>query len=119
MYTVDQARDELARLLPRLDALVALRADVAELGAAVTFGTGTALGGTPEFKAAQALLDEQLTELGSTPELQVKGLAPLLLDFPAELDGEPVLLCWLEGDRELRWYHRLDLGFAGRRPLPD
>jgi hypothetical protein len=119
MYTVEQARAELERLLPRLDALVALRADVAELGAAVTFGTASRLGGTPEFKAAQALLDEQVTELRQVPELQIKGLAPLLLDFPAELAGEPVLLCWLEGDRELGWYHRLDLGFAGRRPLAD
>ena len=47
-----------------------------------------------------------------------KGLAPLLLDFPSELDGADVLLCWLEGDRELGWYHRADLGFAGRRKLP-
>ena len=117
MYTVEQARAELVRLLPQLDAIVALRADVAELGAAVTFGTSTPLGGTPEFKAAQALLDEKLTALGDVDELQVKGLAPLLLDFPAELDGEAVLLCWLEGDRELQWYHRLDLGFAGRRRL--
>jgi arsenite methyltransferase len=30
-----------------------------------------------------------------------------------------VLLCWLEGDPKLSWYHRLDLGFAGRRPLVD
>jgi hypothetical protein len=29
----------------------------------------------------------------------------------------PVLLCWLEGDPELVWFHRADLGFAGRRPL--
>ena len=46
-----------------------------------------------------------------------RGLAPLLVDFPSELDGTDVLLCWLEGDRALEWYHRADLGFAGRRPL--
>jgi hypothetical protein len=40
------------------------------------------------------------------------------VDFPAELDGVPVLLCWLEGDAGLEWYHRTDLGFAGRRRLP-
>jgi hypothetical protein len=28
-----------------------------------------------------------------------------------------VLFCWLEGDRDLRWYHEVELGFAGRRPL--
>jgi hypothetical protein len=35
------------------------------------------------------------------------------------MDGVPVLLCWLEGDEELAWYHRADLGFLGRRRLPD
>jgi hypothetical protein len=29
----------------------------------------------------------------------------------------PVLLCWLEGEPELSWYHRLDLGFLARRRL--
>jgi hypothetical protein len=40
------------------------------------------------------------------------------VDFPADRDGVPVLLCWLEGEAELGWYHRADLGFAGRRRLP-
>jgi hypothetical protein len=26
-----------------------------------------------------------------------------------------VLLCWLEGERELAWYHKAEFGFAGRR----
>jgi hypothetical protein len=118
MYTVASARESLTALLPTLDAIVALRADTAELAAAVTSGTPTALGGTPEFKAAQARLDELITEL-QQHDVHIKGLAPLLLDFPSEFDGVPVLLCWLEGDRELSWYHRTDLGFAGRRPLDD
>jgi hypothetical protein len=118
MYTVDSAREALAALLPTLDQIVALRADTAELAAAVTSGAVTTLGGTPEFKAAQARLDELITAL-QQHDIQVKGLAPLLLDFPSEFEGVPVLLCWLEGDRELRWYHRTDLGFAGRRPIPE
>ena len=116
-FTVDSARTALAGLRPDLDEVVRLRADAAELAAALSGGTPTALGGIPELKAAQARLDElvgRLREAGA----DLKGLAPLLLDFPAEIDGEPVLLCWLEGDGDLRWYHRPDLGFAGRRPLP-
>jgi hypothetical protein len=116
MYTVAQARQAVVELLPRLDEIVALRADTAELAAAINQGAPSRLGGTPEFKAAQARLDELITEL-SAEDLQLKGLAPLLLDFPSEIDGVAVLLCWLEGDRELGWFHRLDLGFAGRRPL--
>ena len=45
----------------------------------------------------------------------MKGFAPLLLDLPGERDGVPVLWCWLEGDADIAWYHRLDTGFAGRR----
>ena len=47
----------------------------------------------------------------------MKGFAPLLLDLPGERDGEPVLWCWLEGDADIDWYHRLDMRFAGRRPV--
>jgi arsenite methyltransferase len=118
LFTVDEAVAELDRLLPVFDEVVALRADAAELAAAVSpGGRATPLGAVPELKAAQARLDELLTEVQQTGAV-LKGVAPLLVDFPSELDGVDVLLCWLEGDRALSWYHRLDLGFAGRRPLP-
>lgn len=118
LFTVDEARAELATLRPVLDEIVRLRADAAELALAVTAGgPPTALGGMPELKAAQARLDELLTQVQQTGA-ELKGLAPLLVDFSAELDGVDVLLCWLEGDDDLAWYHRRDLGFAGRRPLP-
>jgi hypothetical protein len=118
LFTVEEAVAELARLLPVLDEVVVLRAEAAELAAATTAGgRPTQLGGLPELKAAQARLDELLTQVQQTGA-ELKGLAPLLVDFPSELDGDDVLLCWLEGDRGLGWYHRSDLGFAGRKPLP-
>jgi hypothetical protein len=117
VYTIEQARAALAELLPVINDLIKVRADVVELAAAVQLGTSSPLGGLPELKGAQARLDELLSSIRSS-DIQLKGVAPLLLDFPAELDGEPVLLCWLEGDTDLRWYHRPELGFAGRRPLP-
>ncbi|MBI4423760.1 MAG: DUF2203 domain-containing protein [Elusimicrobia bacterium] len=50
----------------------------------------------------------------------LKGLDPGLVDFPHLLDGEgEVYLCWREGEKDIRHYHRTDEGFAGRRPLPD
>jgi hypothetical protein len=117
LFTLAEARTELAGLRPVLDELVVVRADVVELAAALaTGGTPTPLGGLPEWKAAEARLNELMTEVQQTGA-ELKGLAPLLLDYPADLDGVPVLLCWLEGDAELAWYHRRDLGFAGRRRL--
>ena len=118
LFTPAQARTELARLRPLLDELVVVRADMVELAAALaTGGAPTALGGLPEQKAAEARLNELMTEVQQTGA-ELKGIAPLLVDYPAELDGVPVLLCWLEGEAELGWYHRVDLGFAGRRRLP-
>ncbi len=118
LFSVDEALAELQLLLPVLDEIVELRADAAELAAsAASGGPPTSLGSLPELKAAQARLDELLTRVQATGA-DLKGLAPLLVDFPSELDGTAVLLCWLEGDRSIGWYHRADLGFAGRRPLP-
>ena len=115
-FTVDQARATLAELRPVVDELIRLRGDAAELAAAVQQGSASDLGGLPELKAAEARLNELLAGMARAG-LEIKGIAPLLLDFPSTRDGVPVLLCWLEGEPELGWYHRLDLGFLGRRPL--
>ncbi len=41
-----------------------------------------------------------------------------LVDFPSELDGEPVYLCWQYGEKRIEWYHGIQDGFAGRKRLP-
>jgi len=117
LFTLDEARSELARLRPVLDEIVRLRADMVELSAALAVpGERSPLGGLPERKAVEARLNELMTEVQETGA-ELKGVAPLLVDFPADLDGTPVHLCWLEGETDLRWYHRQDLGFAARRRL--
>jgi hypothetical protein len=113
---VEQARQMLRILRPLVEDLIVVRADATELGMAIHQGLPSPLGGLPELKAAQARLDELVSAL-LAEDVQLKGIAPVLLDFPAEMDGLPVLLCWLEGDTDLGWYHRADLGFAARRPL--
>lgn len=116
-FTVDEARALLPELLRHTDELVTLRADLAELNHELAEQGSSPRGGPAEVKGLQARLSE-LTELITGRGIELKGLAPVLLDFPAVLDGHSVRLCWIEGERELRWYHRSELGFAGRRPLP-
>jgi len=41
-----------------------------------------------------------------------------LVDFPSEIDGRSVLLCWRSDEDEIRFYHTPDAGFAGRKPIP-
>ena len=48
---------------------------------------------------------------------QFKGLDLGLVDFPAQVDGTTVLLCWQYGEKQIAFWHRSDEGFANRRPL--
>ncbi|MDG4772053.1 MULTISPECIES: DUF2203 domain-containing protein [Micromonosporaceae] len=116
MFTLAQARHLMATLRPRIDELVLLRADLAELRADLAAGSDSPHGGLAEVKGLEARIYGILDELNEQ-EIQVKGVAPVLLDFPGELDDRPVLWCWLEGDGEIRWYHRLECGFSGRRRI--
>jgi len=42
-----------------------------------------------------------------------------LVDFPAVIDGETVFLCWRSDEEGLAWYHRIQDGYQGRKPLPE
>ena len=112
---------EAAALLPEVFQVTAeiidVRADLAELGDALTNGAESPLGGVAEIKALEARLHELLGWFPANG-IEVKGAAPVVIDFPGTLLGADVLLCWLEGETELGWYHRPELGFLGRRRLP-
>jgi hypothetical protein len=47
----------------------------------------------------------------------VKDLDVGLLDFPARMNNEDVYLCWRLGEDRIRFYHRQDEGFTGRKPI--
>lgn len=40
-----------------------------------------------------------------------------LVDLPALVNGRPVWLCWKLGEDDVAYWHELDAGIAGRRPL--
>ncbi len=56
----------------------------------------------------------EIRELG----VELKGFDTGLVDFPGEVDGRPVLLCWQLGEESVQYWHEEDAGFAGRQPLP-
>ncbi|MGA8036260.1 MAG: DUF2203 domain-containing protein [Candidatus Acidiferrales bacterium] len=63
-------------------------------------------------EAIQTVLD-QIQETGCV----VKDLDVGLLDFPARINDEDVYLCWKLGEDRIRFYHRQDEGFSGRKPI--
>jgi len=56
---------------------------------------------------------QELHDLGVEP----KGLMEGLVDFPAEMDGRIVYLCWKLDEPEVLYWHEIADGFAGRQPL--
>ena len=54
-------------------------------------------------------------------DIQVKGISPGLLDFPARAirAGEPIdiLLCWRDDEDAIGYYHRPETGYIGREPV--
>ena len=128
-FTPEEANAELEHVRPLVEQLVATRLEHTaalerqeELEGKIR-GNG---GGIPPAELAQATAEvdafarrlarlvDEITEHGA----QVKDLDSGLVDFPALRYGETVLLCWQLGEDEIAWWHRIEDGFAGRRPLP-
>ncbi|MCS7189998.1 MAG: DUF2203 domain-containing protein [Fimbriimonadales bacterium] len=40
-----------------------------------------------------------------------------IVDFPHLREGREVMLCWRLGEERVQYYHELDTGFRGRKPL--
>jgi hypothetical protein len=68
-------------------------------------------------KAEQRAKDA-LAEIDSIG-VQVKDLDIGLLDFPCEVEGRVVLLCWKMGEPSITHWHSTDEGFAGRKPIDE
>jgi hypothetical protein len=71
-----------------------------------------------EWKNLSHRLEEAVSAL-QAEGMEVKELETGLVDFYAMRDGELVLLCWQRGESEVAFYHTLEGGFRGRRPLSD
>jgi hypothetical protein len=128
-FTPEEANAALEQVRPLVEQLVGLRAEhVAALERQEELegkirGNG---GGIPpaELASATAGVDTlarrmaQLVDEISSHGAEVKDLDTGLVDFPALRGDETVLLCWRLGEDEIGWWHRVEDGFAGRRPLP-
>jgi hypothetical protein len=68
-------------------------------------------------KAFQDIKDS-LAEIDSIG-VQVKDLDIGLLDFPCAVDDEIVLLCWKYGEEKIEFWHGMEEGFKGRKPIDE
>jgi hypothetical protein len=127
-FTLDEANEALSEVRPLTEELVGHRRALVELqerqAALVTRIAGNGGNVEPhELEEVQEQLDDEVAgiarcvarihEVGAL----VKDLDDGLVDFPARLGDEEVLLCWRLGEDEIGFWHGLDEGFSGRKPL--
>jgi hypothetical protein len=76
--------------------------------------------GEPPESTRQALAQDigRLLERLQGMGIVVRDIRSGLIDFPSLRDGRIINLCWRRGEPlELRWWHEVDAGFAGRQRL--
>lgn len=71
-----------------------------------------------ERAKAEQRIKDALAEIDATG-VQVKDLGIGLLDFPCEVDGQTILLCWKLGEKAITHWHGIEEGFAGRKPIDE
>ncbi len=130
-FTVHEANDALAEVRPLAERMVHHRRILARhedelqrVGRRVA-GNGGGLDpkkvgahGASAAKAAREI-DRAIQGIEAAGA-QVKDVDTGLVDFPAvhPRSGDTVLLCWRLGEEEIEFWHELEEGFAGRKPLP-
>ena len=81
--------------------------------------------GSTDVRRAKALFRGFYEALSDEIELvralggEVKDIEQGLVDFPARRRGEDILLCWRLGEKTIGFWHGLESGYAGRRPIDD
>jgi hypothetical protein len=119
---LDQVRPLTEELVEQRRALAALQKEQAVLTARIA-GNGGDLE-PRELQEVQERLDAAVAGIARCVArihdvgALVKDLDEGLVDFPARREGEDVLLCWRLGEDEVAFWHGLEEGFSGRRPLP-
>jgi len=127
-FTVEEANEALGEVRPLTEELVGHRRALVELQERQSVLTARIAGNggnvePHELEDVQERLDEEVAgiarcvarihELGGL----VKDLDDGLVDFPATHEGQEILLCWRLGEDEIAFWHGLDEGFSGRKPL--
>ena len=104
-------RDDAHRLRQASDTLVALRRSNGAPGAAAA-----AEQREHEMTVIAGRMRDAVARLEGW-DVQLRDIETGLIDFPALANGRPIWLCWRFGEEAIGWWHDVNVGFAGRKPL--
>lgn len=114
---LEQAREQKKQVDELEEELARASAEIMVLGGSIPPRAKLAQTKTRRDELAGDLKDavSKVIETGCL----IKDLETGLVDFPALLRGEEVYLCWKLGEERIEYWHGIDEGFAGRKPLDE
>ncbi len=122
-FTLKEANTALEIIRPLMEEIQSIRNNIIahqpEAWPAIEKSAGN--GGNPTLsKLVEDFdrLDKLLHKILDTGA-QVKDINTGLLDFPALRNGQEVYLCWKYREDQIAFWHAIDAGFAGRRPIEE
>ena len=117
-YTLDRANERIPELAEMLTQLRSQRDELRDLKA--SFDASEPGDDQRRLRLRmQGLVDQMQASVARIDGwgITLRDIESGLIDFPALVSGRQVWLCWRLGEDDIGWWHELDDGFAGRRPL--
>jgi hypothetical protein len=111
---IPELEDHLGSVKRAKAVLIRIKEEVKKAAAQARAGGGTYAG--RHYITSLEHISEHLRAVQEMGVL-VKDLDLGLCDFPFQMDGRIVYLCWKCGESEIHWWHEIDTGFASRQPL--
>ena len=123
LFTVDKANTILPKVKKRFDEILCCKNNVMDIQEELQNLSDSNCGFEKFIKKKQELnhavtalynMIQELEDMG----IMIKSVDEGLLDFPSIRYDEEIWLCWKFGETQVKFWHRKEEGFMGRKPIP-
>src|SRR6185436_10981988 len=130
LFTVDEVNEVLPRVSGLWETVMRLRSQLKALYQALEEagappGQPVPAGATAKVQRDRAVFEGLAETLKETVETisatgcVIRDIESGLCDWEGEHEGRVVWLCWKFGEHACAWWHELEAGFRGRRPVSE
>lgn len=123
LFTVDEANTILPKVKKRFDEILCCKNNVMDIQEELQNLSDSNCSFEKFIKKKQELnhavtalynMIQELEDMG----IMIKSVDEGLLDFPSIRYDEEIWLCWKFGENQVKFWHRKEEGFMGRKPIP-
>ena len=121
-FTIKDANNALPDVIKKFEVALAKKNEIAKLDKELQMSLSTS-NSLETYIPLKQQLNSAITEFYAASEILektgvvIKSIDQGLLDFPSKRFDEDVWLCWKYGEKEIKFWHDLDSGFMGRKPV--